>query len=174
MTRLVDLDQLSAGDIDQLWRRVEQLHARGEKAELRAVVRSAAQTALAAGRLSQAEKVEIDATLENTDPRAVIDAWLPQLVPDRPALGHYAKAPAFPRRDTPDNPLASEWLAEDPRRLAAVMREMARFGYSDWRVIVSAVTELADSLGIPEAEADRIISATLRQLKAERCANASA
>ena len=76
----------------------------------------------------------------------------------RPALG------AFPRRDTPDAPSVDQWLRDDPRRLAGVIVEAARFT-DDLKCIVVGVTNLADRVGIDEEEADKIIAAAIRLLQ---------
>ncbi len=71
-------------------------------------------------------------------------------------------SPAFPRPAVgTEAPNLDEWLIEDPRRLANVVREAVRFG-GDLKWVVAAILAEADRLGIPEAVADEIVGTALR------------
>ncbi|HTV11389.1 MAG TPA: hypothetical protein VME20_05955 [Acidimicrobiales bacterium] len=72
---------------------------------------------------------------------------------------------AFPRRGREDAPTAEELLRQDPRRLAFVIFEAARFG-GDLKAVVEGVLILADSLGIEEATADAVVADAVREIRA--------
>ncbi len=103
---------------------------------------------------------EIRRLLDEISPKVVAAEYWRELVPDRPALGHYLRA--FPRRDLLTAPSADDWLRADPRRLAGVVVEMRRFS-NDLPGIVRAVLALADGAGIDAELADRIVCAALRE-----------
>ena len=86
---------------------------------------------------------------------------------DRPTIGFYLRQPGFPRREVPTGPTPADWIAEDPHRLASIVREMSRFTDDRLR-IAEAATSVADSVGIGEDVADPIIAEALRALSRER------
>jgi hypothetical protein len=88
------------------------------------------------------------------------DNWR-TVIADRPALG------AFPRRDNLEAPTATEWLSEDPSRLAAVVAEMSRFTADEAKVARTSL-ELAERLGIDENLAVEVVAEGIRQA---RCSN---
>jgi len=112
--------------------------------------------------VSEQKANEIRAELTWAHPRAVLNAHWRLLIKDHPALGSFSGA--FPCRAKPSAPTADEMLRQDPSRLAAVVTEMARFT-SDLRAVAQGAIELADSAGIDEALADRIIVAAVRKLR---------
>ena len=154
-----DLDQarlLLAAPADvlaRLFEKVEALHRhRRINPELRRnIVRVAEKVAPA---LVEQLKLELD----EATPAAVLEAHQTELIPDRPALG------AFPRRDTLDAPLISEWLTEDPTRFRGVVYEVGRFCKDDRRVVES-VLALAEQLGIDGHLAADIIGCALRDTR---------
>ncbi|MHB1845328.1 MAG: hypothetical protein ACYCWW_10910 [Deltaproteobacteria bacterium] len=156
-----ELSQLSADDLARLWDAARRVHqARSVDPELRAAL---------LGRLDELEDRDlaerVRAELDEAAPAAVLEAHWPEIVPNRPALGTFAGA--FPRRNRVVVPTASEWIADDPERLAGVVAEMARFS-SDWRAIADATAKLADQAGIAEDVADAVIVQALRAAREAR------
>ena len=78
-------------------------------------------------------------------------------------------ATAFPRRYTLGDPLADEWLMEDPNRLVVVVREMLRFSRDENKVI-EAAAHLADRLGIPDEMAEVVIAEGIVRGRRDRAA----
>lgn len=152
---LSDLASMTADQVLDLWARVERDKATREAdPELReAILRCC-------GALADRERAAtIRAELDQAHPAIVLEANWRVLIGNRPALGSFTGA--FPRRDREVIPTANEWLKDDPRRLAGVVAEMRRFT-SDLPKIVQSALDLADSAGIDEQLADRVICAALR------------
>ncbi len=116
--------------VDDLWR-----HRRVD-AGLRAdILRVAAKVS--------PELVErLEQELDVATPAAVLEAYEHELIEDRPTIG------AFPRPEMVlEVPGPGEWTASDPRRLRAIVFEVALFCKDDQRVAES-VLGLAQMLGI--------------------------
>jgi hypothetical protein len=79
-------------------------------------------------------------------------------VPAKPALG------AFPRRRSLEDHLPTEWLLEDPQRLAGVVVEMRRFCADEVRV-TEAAAELARRLEIDDEVAIEAIAQGISQAR---------
>jgi hypothetical protein len=161
----VDLADLTADQVLELWSRVEQAEATREvDPELRASILKRCDQ-LGDRDLAAAIREELDVA----HPAVVLEQHWRELIADRPTLGAFRGA--FPRRDRVVVPTADEWLREDPRRLGNIVAEVARFTV-DLKAITVSVLELADRLGIDEQEADRIVCAALRNLP-KRASHAS-
>lgn len=153
---VVTLDIADPCAVEKVWNEIERRHAaRTVDPELRRSILARL------GDIDPAVADEIRQELGEMAPAVVLQAHLEELVPDKQALG------AFPRRETLEAPTATEWLAEDPRRLAGVVREMSRFT-TDRRLVVAAVLDLADAVGIEQGLADRIVCGALKSLKGGR------
>lgn len=153
--QLGDLADLTADELLTLWSRVEdakRLKAVDPDLRLAIVKRCAFIKNRTAAEAIRGE-------LEEFHPALVLENHWRELIPNRPALGSIRGA--FPRRDVPEIPTPEDWIKDDPRRLVRVVHEMSRFT-DDLKVITESVLALADSLGIDEEFADRVICSALR------------
>ena len=93
MTRLVDLDNATAEDLDRLWHELEQRHASERvEPELYAAMIQLLDEAVDEKRLSRIEADLIRKEMDRSRPSAVLSAYWCVLIPDRPALGAYLPA----------------------------------------------------------------------------------
>jgi len=161
MARLVDLDDIPGLEqaVAEL-RRVQDARDK-DPAYLATVIKRTAE-ALDAGRITQTEADSIRRDLDLMHPGIVADAWVKKLMPNRKALG------AFPRRERPiDRTPVVTYVAENPRRLIPVVREMARFGH-DETTTLQAAADLASAAGIPDEIAEPILIEGLTQVRVQR------
>lgn len=155
----VDLDDPDTSALERLDSELRRRRAvRSLDPSLRADVLRATDEAVDDGRLDTTEADQIRQQLDQMHPAVVLEQWGRKLIKDRPALG------AFPSRNIVKAPSPDEWIRQDPRRLAGIVLEAARFG-SDLKAIAVAVLELADGLGIEEATADEIVAAAFHNLR---------
>lgn len=153
---LSDLANLSPDQVLALWSKVEKAKATREAdPELRAAILRRAEA------LDPSFAAQMRDQLDEAHPAVVLEAHFRDLIADMPALGSFAGA--FPRRDRVVIPTPTEWLADDPRRLAGVVAEMGRFT-EDRAKIVAGALALADTAGIDAELADRVVCAALRTL----------
>ena len=158
----VDLSALSAADIEHIWWEIKRAHDfANADPELRKDITHALTAALDAGQIDESRALEIDVMLESAVPAVVLEQCWRELIPNKPALG------AFPRRDPAPAPDIDEWYRIDPTRLSGLVQEMGRFT-TDIKGIAVAVLDSADKFGIPEDQADRIISEALHALNSEQ------
>jgi hypothetical protein len=161
MTRMVDLD-----DIPGLEQAVAELRrvqdARDKDPAYRKTVLNRTAEALDAGRITQTEADSIRRDLDLMHPGIVADAWVKKLMPNRRVLG------AFPRRERPiDRTPVVTYVAENPRRLIPILREMARFGH-DETTSLQAAADLAAAAGVPDDVAEPILLEGLTQVRVQR------
>lgn len=138
------LAELSADDVLRLWERVARVKAvRSASPELRQAILDHVDD------LGPEVAAEVRSALEHSHPVAVVVSFWP----DKPALGAFPK----PEHRAPD-PVA--WFGAT-RILEQFVKEMTLFT-KDRRRVVDAAIELADQLGVPQDEADRIIAGIVR------------
>src|SRR5579862_3968741 len=154
MTRLIDLDELSADDLAKLWAATEAA-LRDSEPELRDTLSRRIDEAVADGRLSGDEGDKIRGQLAVRHPAAVLEQHWRSLIPDvdRPTI-----RPVLDHGPVPD---PRQWLAEYPQRLTHVVDEAKRLT-DDLPKIAGWIADLADSLGIDPDEADAFIADALR------------
>jgi hypothetical protein len=155
MTRIVDLETLSADELNLIWEELQRHHAAREADPVRYdfIVKSL-EEGVRVGRLKEPEAAEIRAQLDDRgySPGAVLSGHLTKIIPDRLALGAFPPSTHF------------ELLRDLPRLLIVVMARLALVE-SDEDFILELAARFAESAGISDAVAEEIMADGLQSLR---------